>query len=58
MRRHRDWTLEDVGKVAAAGSVRRRLLSHFVPCDDPSITDEQWTGGVRKHFAGEIVVGI
>ncbi len=31
--------------------------AHFVPGDDPSITDEQWSEGVRKHFKGKIIVG-
>jgi ribonuclease BN (tRNA processing enzyme) len=33
------------------------VLSHFVPGDDPSITDEQWAEGVRRHFKGRIIVG-
>jgi ribonuclease BN (tRNA processing enzyme) len=48
---------EDVGKVAAEARVKTLVLSHFVPGDDPTITDEQWTDGVRKHFRGEIIVG-
>jgi ribonuclease BN (tRNA processing enzyme) len=48
---------EDLGKVAAAAGVKKLVLSHFVPGDDPSITDEMWTQDVRKHFKGEIVVG-
>jgi ribonuclease BN (tRNA processing enzyme) len=48
---------EDVGKVAAAAGVKKLVLSHFVPGDDPSITDEMWTRDVRKHFKGEIVIG-
>ncbi len=48
---------EDVGKVAAAAGVKTLVLSHFVPGDDPSITDEQWTEGVRKHYRGRIIVG-
>lgn len=48
---------EDIGRVAAAAGVKTLVLSHLVPGDDPSITDEQWTEGVRKHFAGRIVVG-
>src|SRR6185436_9366731 len=43
---------EDVGKIAAQAQVKTLVLSHFVPGDDPSITDEQWTEGVRKHFNG------
>lgn len=48
---------EDVGKIAAQAEVKTLVLSHFVPGDDPSITDEQWAEGARKHFKGRIVVG-
>jgi ribonuclease BN (tRNA processing enzyme) len=48
---------EDVGKIAAQAGVETVVLSHFVPGDDPTITDEQWSEGVRKHFKGKIIVG-
>lgn len=48
---------EDVGKIAAQAGVKTLVLSHFVPGDDPTITDEQWSEGARKHFNGRIVVG-
>jgi ribonuclease BN (tRNA processing enzyme) len=48
---------EDVGRVAAEAGVKTLVLSHFVPGDDASITDQQWTEGVRKHFRGQIIVG-
>jgi ribonuclease BN (tRNA processing enzyme) len=48
---------EDVGKIAAAAGVKTLVLSHFVPGDDPSITDEQWAEGARKFFKGRIIVG-
>lgn len=48
---------EDVGRVAAQAGVKTLVLTHFVPGLDPSITDEQWSEGVRKHFKGRIVVG-
>ena len=48
---------EDVGRVAAQAGVKTLVLSHFVPGDDPSITDEQWAEGVRRSFKGEIIVG-
>jgi ribonuclease BN (tRNA processing enzyme) len=48
---------EDVGRVAAQAGVKTLVLSHFVPGDDPSITDEQWAHDVRKHFKGKIIVG-
>ncbi|HEY8187423.1 MAG TPA: MBL fold metallo-hydrolase [Pyrinomonadaceae bacterium] len=48
---------EDVGKIADRAGVDTLVLSHFVPGNDPSITDEQWSEGVRKHFKGRIIVG-
>jgi len=48
---------EDVGRVAAQAEVKTLVLSHFVPGDDASITDEQWAEGVRKNFKGRIIVG-
>jgi ribonuclease BN (tRNA processing enzyme) len=50
-------TPEQVGQVAAAAGVKTVVLYHFVPGDDPAISDEMWAEGVRKHFAGEIIVG-
>ena len=48
---------EDVGRLAAEAGVRTLVLSHLVPGDDPSITDEMWAADVKKHFKGEIIVG-
>jgi ribonuclease BN (tRNA processing enzyme) len=50
-------TTEQLGRVAAEAGVKTLVLSHFVPGDDPSITDAMWTESIRKNFAGEIVVG-
>lgn len=47
---------DDVGRIAAAAGVKTLVLSHFVPGDDPAVTDADWTEGVRKHFGGRIVV--
>jgi ribonuclease BN (tRNA processing enzyme) len=48
---------EDVGRIAAHAGVDTLVLTHFVPGDDASITDEQWGEGARKHFSGRIIVG-
>jgi ribonuclease BN (tRNA processing enzyme) len=48
---------EDLGKLAAAAEVKTVVLSHLVPPDDNSITDDMWMEGVRKHYKGEIIVG-
>jgi ribonuclease BN (tRNA processing enzyme) len=47
---------EDVGRIAAAAEVKVLVLSHLVPGDDPSVTDENWMEGVRKNFSGRIIV--
>ena len=48
---------EDVGRIAAQAGVKTLVLTHLVPGDDPSITDEQWSQGVKKYFRGTVVVG-
>ena len=49
-------TTEDVGRIAEAAGVKKLVLSHLVPGDDPSISDEMWSQGVRKHYGGTVVV--
>jgi ribonuclease BN (tRNA processing enzyme) len=50
-------TAADCGRIAAAAGVKTLVLSHFVPPDDPSITDAMWMEEARAHFDGRIVVG-
>src|SRR3954451_11704764 len=47
---------EDVGRIAAAAGVKVLVLSHFVPGDDPLVTDDNWTEDVKKNFSGRIFV--
>ena len=49
-------TAEEAGRVAAEAGVGMLVLSHLVPAEDPTITDEMWTAEARKHFNGRIVV--
>ena len=49
-------TTEDVGRIAAAAGVKVLVMSHFVPGDDPLVTDDNWTEDVKKNFAGKVVV--
>jgi ribonuclease BN (tRNA processing enzyme) len=49
-------TTEDVGHIAAAAGVKVLAMSHFVPGDDPLVTDDNWTEDVKKNFSGRIVV--
>ncbi len=48
---------EEVGRIAAQAEVKTLVLTHFVPGDDASITDENWAEGVRKFFKGRVIVG-
>ena len=50
-------TAEDCGRVAAAAGVKTLVLSHFVPSDDPQVTEQMWLEAARTHFGGRIVVG-
>ena len=47
---------ENVGRIAAAAGVKTLVLSHFVPGDDPDVTDDDWTRDVKTNFKGRIVV--
>ena len=50
-------SLADVGRVAEAAGVKTLVLSHFVPPDDPGITDQMWIDGARETYKGHIIVG-
>ena len=50
-------TAEDAGRVAQAAGVKTLVLSHFVPPDDPAITDQMWLDAARTHFRGTVIVG-
>jgi len=49
--------VEDAGRVAAAAGVKTLVLSHFVPSDDPLLTDQMWRDAAKAHFSGEVIVG-
>jgi ribonuclease BN (tRNA processing enzyme) len=46
-----------VGKVAAEAGVKTLVLNHFVPGDDPALTDEVWEADPSRDFVGRLVVG-
>lgn len=48
---------EDAGRIAQLAGVKTLVLSHFVPADDPELTDQVWTAAARVHFRGTVVVG-
>src|SRR4030095_3601607 len=48
---------EDAGRIAKAAGVKRLVLSHPVPSDDPAVTDQLWIDAAHKHFQGSVIVG-
>jgi ribonuclease BN (tRNA processing enzyme) len=48
---------EDAGRVAQAAGVKTLVLSHLVPAEDPTITEQMWIDAVSKHFRGRIIIG-
>ena len=48
---------EDVGRIAQAANVKNLVLTHFVPPDDKSLTDQVWIEAVKTHFKGKILIG-
>jgi len=49
-------SVEDAGRVAQAAGVKTLVLSHLIPPDDDSVTDEMWIEAARTTFRGAIVV--
>jgi ribonuclease BN (tRNA processing enzyme) len=48
---------EDAGRIAQEAGVRTLVLSHFVPPDDPAVTESMWAAAARRHFRGTVIVG-
>ena len=48
---------EDAGRIAQEAGVKTLVLSHFVPPDDPVVTDAMWLDSARRHFRGSVIVG-
>jgi ribonuclease BN (tRNA processing enzyme) len=49
--------VEEAGRVAREAGVKKLVLSHLVPPDDPAVTDEMWLEAARVHFRGEVILG-
>jgi ribonuclease BN (tRNA processing enzyme) len=47
----------DAGRVAHAAGVKTLVLSHFVPAEDPAVTDAMWIDAARAQFDGTVVLG-
>ena len=45
------------GRAAQQAGVKTLVLSHFVPPDDPEVTDTMWRDAASRHFRGTVIVG-
>jgi ribonuclease BN (tRNA processing enzyme) len=48
---------EDAGRIAQEAGVKTLVLSHFVPPDDPDVTETMWVEAAQRRFRGTVVLG-
>ena len=48
---------EEAGRMAQQAGVKTLVLSHFVPPDDPEVSEAMWLEAARRHFRGTVIVG-
>ncbi|MER8481488.1 MBL fold metallo-hydrolase [Mesorhizobium sp. M1322] len=44
------------GRIATDAGVRRLVLNHLIPADDPEIGEADWIAAVRKTWAGDLTI--
>ncbi|WP_376704837.1 MBL fold metallo-hydrolase [Mesorhizobium sp. ISC25] len=47
---------EEAGRIASGAGVKRLLLNHLIPADDPEIGEADWIAAVRKTWAGDLTI--
>jgi ribonuclease BN (tRNA processing enzyme) len=47
----------DAGRIAAEAGVKRLVLNHLIPADDPEIGEGDWVSAVRKSWQGALTIG-
>ncbi|WP_202327467.1 MBL fold metallo-hydrolase [Mesorhizobium sp. 113-3-9] len=48
--------VEEAGRIASDAGVKRLVLNHLIPADDPEITEADWLAAVRKTWAGDLTI--
>ncbi len=49
--------VEDAGRIATTAGVKRLVLNHLIPADDPDVRPEDWETAVRSTWSGPLEVG-
>ncbi|TIX21744.1 MAG: MBL fold metallo-hydrolase, partial [Mesorhizobium sp.] len=47
---------EEAGRIASDAGVKRLVLNHLIPADDPDIGEADWIAAVRKTWAGDLTI--
>jgi ribonuclease BN (tRNA processing enzyme) len=47
---------EEAGRIASDAGVKRLVLNHLIPADDPGIGEADWLAAVRKTWAGDLTI--
>jgi ribonuclease BN (tRNA processing enzyme) len=47
---------EEAGRIASYAGVKRLVLNHLIPADDPEIGEADWLAAVRKTWAGDLTI--
>ncbi|WP_027057443.1 MBL fold metallo-hydrolase [Mesorhizobium loti] len=47
---------EEAGRIASDAGVKRLVLNHLIPADDPEIGEVDWQAAVRKTWAGDLTI--
>ncbi|MER9307073.1 MBL fold metallo-hydrolase [Mesorhizobium sp. M0293] len=48
---------EEAGRIASDAGVKRLVLNHLIPADDPEIGEADWIAAARKTWAGDLTIG-
>ncbi|RTM00212.1 MAG: MBL fold metallo-hydrolase [Hyphomicrobiales bacterium] len=46
----------EAGRIASDAGVRRLVLNHLIPADDPEIGEADWAAAVRKTWSGDLTI--
>ncbi|MBZ9883102.1 MBL fold metallo-hydrolase [Mesorhizobium sp. CA10] len=47
---------DEAGRIASDAGVKRLVLNHLIPADDPAIGDDDWIDAVRKTWSGDLTI--
>jgi ribonuclease BN (tRNA processing enzyme) len=47
---------EEAGRIASDAGVKRLVINHLIPADDPEIGEADWIAAVRKTWAGDLTI--